>query len=398
VFDPGPLREEFHRKFGIATEPRCFRAPGRVNLIGGHVDYNEGWVLPLAIDRDCHVLARRRDDRLLRVHSDQFDETIEARLDSPSGSPPYAPDGASPSAPHHWSHYVRGVAWSLTQDGVPVPGADLFIASDVPPGGGLSSSAALEVSTALALTALAGASIHRTTLALACQRAENEYVGMRCGIMDQLASCFGRRDHALLIDCRSLAVDPVPLDSAHVRVVVANTMTRHALAASEYNRRRLECEDAVRRIAAVRPGVRSLREVSWEEIAPLAAAWPEAIRRRARHVTGEIARVLAAAAALRRADYESLGLLMSQAHRSLDEDYQVSSPELNLMVSLAAELPGVLGSRMTGGGFGGSTVHLVLADQAESFAAELSLRYQARTGTRPEIIACRAADGAAEIL
>jgi galactokinase len=382
--DLDALRREFLRRFG--AEPRVFRAPGRVNLIGGHVDYNDGWVLPLAIDRDCCVLAAPRTDRRLRIHSREFGETIEAPLDSPM------------HGEHHWSRYVLGVAWALGQAGVAAGGADLLIASDVPPGGGLSSSAALEVSTALALAGLAGAALDHTAVARVCQRAENEFVGMRCGIMDQLASCWGRRDHAMLIDCRTLEVRHVPLDAGRVRVIVANTMTRHALAASEYNRRRVECEDAVRRISAARPALTTLRDVRWEEISAAAEEWPEAIRRRARHVTTEIARVHAAAAALERGDYEALGRLMLEAHRSLDEDYQVSSAELNLMVELAGELPGALGSRMTGGGFGGSTVNLVRAGSAAAFASDLGRRYKSRTGIRPEITACLAADGAAEIV
>jgi galactokinase len=378
------LRQEFRRRFG--AEPRIFRAPGRVNLIGGHTDYNEGWVLPLAIDRDCLVLASARSDRLLRVHSREFSETAEAGI-----------DGDAP-VEHHWSRYVFGVAWALGAIGVPVTGADLLVASDVPHGGGLSSSAALEVSTAFALAGLVAASPGRATLARVCQRAENEFVGMRCGIMDQLASCFGRRDHALLIDCRTLDVRPVPLDSTRVRVVVANTMTRHALAGSAYNRRREECEEAVRRVTAARPEVQALRDVSWEEIASLAESWPEPIRRRARHVTLEIARVHAAARALDSGDYETLGRLMLESHRSLTEDYEVSSDELNLMVELARELPGALGARMTGGGFGGSTVNLVRAEAVEDFAVSLARQYEAHTGIVPRITACRPGDGAGEIV
>jgi galactokinase len=378
------LREEFRRRFG--AEPRVFHAPGRVNLIGGHTDYNEGWVLPLAIDRDCLVLASARSDRRLRVHSREFGETAEAGFDCEA------------PGEHHWSRYVFGVAWALGRIGVPVAGADLLVASEVPHGGGLSSSAALEVSTAFALAALVSASCDRATLARACQRAENEFVGMRCGIMDQLASCFGRRDHALLIDCRTLDVRPVPLDSSRVRVVVANTMTRHALAGSAYNRRREECEEAVRRIAAVKPEVRALRDVSWEEIASFAESWPEAIRRRARHVTLEIARVHAAASALDRGDYEGLGRLMLESHRSLTQDYEVSSAELNLMVELARELPGSMGARMTGGGFGGSTVNLVRAEAVEDFSVSLVRRYQERTGIAPQITPCRPGDGAGEVL
>jgi len=376
-------REEFRRRFG--GEPRAFRAPGRVNLIGGHVDYNEGWVLPIAIDRSCYVLAQRRNDRKLRIHSAHFDQTLDFGPDDPRLSTV------------HWSSYVRGVAWSLARDGPALPGADLLIESDVPFGAGLSSSAALEVAVGLALLALADRTMDPVALALACQRAENEYVGMRCGIMDQLAACFGRQGCALLIDCRTLAVEPLPIDETRVRIVVADTRMKHALAASEYNQRRSECEEAAARIRQTHPAVRTLRDIAWPELESLSRSWPESIRRRARHITTEIARVHAAVRALRQSDFETLGRLMSESHDSLDADYQVTSPELNIMVAIARELPGFLGARMTGGGFGGSTVSLARAEHAETFASELARRYEAATGRRPDVYICRASDGAAEL-
>jgi galactokinase len=365
--------------------PRIFRAPGRVNLIGEHTDYNDGWVLPMAIDRACYVLAQPRGARTLRIHSEHYAETLEFPLD------PASPLGAS------WSDYVRGVAWALAAAGCPPTGADLLISSEVPVGSGLSSSAAIEVATAFALLGISGHSLDRKAVALACQRAENEYVGMRCGIMDQLTACFGRQGHALLIDCRALDVAPVPLDEAQVRVVVANTMVKHALASSEYNARRWECEEAARKIRERKPDVRSLRDVTWEEIAGLAAAWPESIRRRARHVTTEIARALTAAAALRRGDFDEMGRLMAASHASLDADYQVTCAELNTMVALARELPGCYGARMTGGGFGGCTVNLVRAADADSFATELAARYQQATGIRPDAYVCFSAPSASEL-
>lgn len=388
------LRREFGRMFGEGGDVRRFRAPGRVELIGGHVDYNDGWVLPMTIDRDCTVLARWRGDRILRMHSVEFRETAETEIGAGE------PNGESEldKRQHHWSRYVEGVAWSLAESGVLLSGADLYIASEIPMGAGLSSSAALEVATGLALSRLSGTEMQPTKLALACQRAENEFVGLRCGIMDQLAACHGRSDHALLIDCRTLDVAAIPLDSRQVCVVLANTMTRHALAGSEYNRRRRECEEAVRRIAARRPDVKALRDVTWEEISEEAEFWPEEIRRRARHVTTEILRVLSAAEALRDGDYPKLGRLMNESHRSLAEDFEVSSPELNWMVELAGEIDGVLGARMMGGGFGGSTVNLVTAERAEEFATALARRYRERTGISAEILACRAAEGAEEVL
>jgi galactokinase len=377
------LRKQFRSEFG--GEPQVFCAPGRVNLIGEHVDYSEGLVLPLAIDRACYALAQPRRDRRLRIRSIQFDQTVEYAVNDPHRNT------------QEWAAYVRGVSWALEQSGDHIPGADILVSSDVPLGAGLSSSAALEVSSALALLATSGRHKDLTTIARLCQRAENEYVGMQCGIMDQLVACFGKKDHAILIDCRTLETTPVPLDGAKVSVIVANTMAKHALVSSEYNRRRTECEEAVRRIRARKPSVRTLRDVTWAEIEAEAANWPEPIRRRARHVTTEIARVEAAAVALQAGRYEEVGRLMAASHESLDSDFQVSCAALNTMVSLANELPGCIGARMTGGGFGGCTVNLVWANQAGSFAKELAQRYKQATSVQPDVYLCEPSDGARQI-
>ncbi|HEV2222787.1 MAG TPA: galactokinase [Candidatus Acidoferrales bacterium] len=379
------LRTTFTDVFGAT--PRVFRAPGRVNLIGGHLDYNEGWVLPIAIDRSCFVAAKARNDRLLQIHSVQMQETFECYLDDPRPQQ------------HHWSNYVRGVAWALHEAGQSIAGADLLISNDVPMGAGLSSSAALEVSTAFALLRLSDLEMDRVQLARICQRAENEYVGMRCGIMDQLVACCGQRAHALLIDCRTLEIELVPFDDSSAAVVVANTMVKHALAASsEYNRRRIECDEAVARIRVQRPEVKALRDVSWPEIEHLASTWPDNIRRRARHVTTEMLRVHAAADALRKDDFVELGRLISEAHVSLDTDYEVSSAELNLMVALAKKIPGLLGARMTGAGFGGCTINLIRANCAATFVNELGKSYEEKTGIKPGVCVCRASDGVEEIV
>jgi len=370
----------------FGATPRVFRAPGRVNLIGGHLDYNEGWVFPIAIDRSCFVAAKVRDDSRLRIRSVQMQETFDCHLDD------------SRPQEHHWSNYVRGVAWALREAGQSIAGADLLISNDVPMGAGLSSSAALEVSTAFALLSLSGLEIDRVQLARICQRAENEYVGMRCGIMDQLVACCGRRANALLIDCRTLEIEPVPFDESSIAVVVANTMVKHALAASsEYNRRRIECEDAVARTRVLRPEVKALRDVSWPEIEKIASTWPDNIRRRARHVTTEMLRVHAAAAALRKGDFAELGRLISEAHISLDNDYEVSSAELNVMVALAKQIPGILGARMTGAGFGGCTINLIRPNAAAEFAGRLAKLYAEHTGITPDVYLCRASDGVEEI-
>ncbi len=386
MIDKSQLYDAFRQRFGGSTErAHLFRAPGRVNLIGEHTDYNDGWVLPMALDRYCYVLAQARTDSRLRIRSLQLDDTVEAGLDDP------------PPADHHWSAYPRGVACSLRQAGQPICGADLLISSEVPLGSGLSSSAALEVSTAFALLGVHGRQMDRTAIALACQKAESEYVGMRCGNMDQLAACFGADDRALMIDCRTLAVTPVPLDESQVRVVVANTMVKHALASSEYNQRRAECEEAVRRIRQNLPQVRALRDVSWEEISAEAERWPDKVRRRARHVTTEDARVHRAVEALRAGDFSQVGRLMYESHASLDCDYQVTCSELNTMVALARELPGCYGARMTGGGFGGCTVNLLRADAAQAFALDLAYRYEEATEMKPDVYLCRASQGAGEI-
>lgn len=294
---------------------------------------------------------------------------------------------------------MRGVAWALRDAGQSIAGADLLILNDVPMGAGLSSSAALEVSAAFALLRLSNVEMDRVQLARVCQRAENEYVGMRCGIMDQLVACCGRRAHALLIDCRTLEIESVPFDDSSVAVVVANTMVKHALAASsEYNRRRAECDEAVARIRTVRPEAKTLRDVSWPEIEHVASTWPDNIRRRARHVTTEMLRVHAAAAALRKGDFVELGRLISEAHVSLDTDYEVSSVELNLMVALANRIPGLLGARMTGAGFGGCTINLVQPKDAAEFAAKLAKSYEEKTRIKPGVYVCRASDGVEEMV
>jgi len=389
MIDLKKLQREFQTALGrggsAAEKLHVFRAPGRVNLIGEHVDYSEGLVLPMAIDRACYVAAKRRTDGRLRMRSVQFAETIECGLNDPRG------------ARAHWSAYPRGVAWALGQAGERLTGADLLISSDVPLGAGLSSSAALEVSTALALLTLNGRRMDTTRLAKLCQRAENEYVGMQCGIMDQIVVCCGERGHAILIDCRSLETASVPLDARQVQVVVANTMAKHALVSSEYNRRRGECAEAVQLLRKSKHQVRTLRDVQWEEIKEESAEWPENIQRRERHVTSEIARVSEAVDALRASDFATMGRLMAESHASLANDFQVSCDELNLMAELASELPGCFGARMTGGGFGGCTVNLVAAEHAEKFASVLAKKYEKETGVKPEIYVCEPSEGAAQV-
>jgi galactokinase len=291
----------------------------------------------------------------------------------------------------------------LQKQGLSLPGADLLIHGEVPLGAGLSSSAALEVSVALALSELAGHRLASVTLARLCQRAENDYVGMRCGIMDQFASVCGRAGHALWIDCRSLEYQLLPLahslaeSGSPMQLVICNTMVRHGLASSQYNRRRDECEQAVRALSSIIRGLQTLRDLSSEVLRAHASQLDPVIYRRCRHIASENERVTAAAAALARADLKAFGRLMCESHRSLRDDYEVSCDELDLMVRLAEQIDGVYGARMTGGGFGGCTVNLVRTDAVAHFGSLIAQRYAQASGHSPEIYVCEAADGAARI-
>jgi galactokinase len=387
------LRAEFIERFAAA--PQFYRAPGRVNLIGEHTDYNAGFVMPAAIRLYTTVAIAARADRRLRIRSTNFAETFEGPLPEAGTVPPRGHRA-------HWSDYVLGVAWALQQQGVVPRGADVLIHGEVPLGSGLSSSAALEVAVALALSTLAGGQpLDKIALATLCQRAENEYVGMRCGIMDQFASACGRAGHALWIDCRSLAYRLLPLDQplagggSATQLVICNTMVRHRLAGGEYNRRREECEQGVRALAHFVPDIEALRDVSPAVLRAHETDLDALIYRRCRHVVTENERVVAAAGALGAADLAGFGQLMRESHRSLRDDYEVSCDELDLMVRLAESIDGVYGARMTGGGFGGCTVSLVRTDAVPRFQSLLAERYAEATGHQPEIYVCEAADGAA---
>lgn len=378
------LRSSFRALYG--REPRIFRAPGRVNLIGEHTDYNDGWVLPMAIRFDTMVAGAAREDRRVRVRSLNLGEDAEFDLDVPG-----------PRQRGVWLDYVEGVARALESRGVRLRGADLAIESDVPLGAGLSSSAALEISVGLALLSLAGVEIDPVSLALAGQQAEHEYVGTRSGIMDQFIATLGRQDHALLIDCRTLEATQIPLDTSEFAVVICDTQVKHELASSEYNTRRAECERGVEILRQVMPDIHALRDVSVAEFERFHPLLPEPIRQRCRHVVTENERTLAAAEALRNGDLEAMGKLMALSHRSLREDYEVSSPELDLLVDIASTTRGVRGARMTGGGFGGSTVNLVGRDCLDEFHETIMREYTRAINLPPAIYVSEAAGGAEEV-
>jgi len=321
----------------------------------------------------------------LKIFSENFGEHTEFLLGQ-----------SHPQPRSHWSDYVTGLAVMLEKAGHAVQGASLRIRSDVPLGAGLSSSAAIEVATACALTANSHLNLDRRELAKLCRQAENEFVGARVGIMDQFASLFGQANQALLIDCRSLEYQLVPL-SENAQFVVCNTMVKHKLASSEYNQRRAECEAGVKHLAANLPNVTALRDVTSQELETNRAGLPELIYRRCRHVVTENSRVLDAGQALEAGDLRRFGELMNESHRSLRDDYEVSCRELDLMVELARQVPGVYGSRMTGGGFGGCTVTLVASERVDEFKGLVSAGYQRATGLLPEIYVCVAARGAEEV-
>jgi galactokinase len=367
------------------SDSRTFRAPGRVNLIGEHTDYNDGFVMPAAIDFFTWVKVSPLETRTLQILSENYGDEIEIDLDD-----------QNLARRDHWSDYPIGVAVMLEKSGHRLRGSRLEIRGEVPIGSGLSSSAAIEVATACALAANSGLEIEARELALLCQRAENEFVGARVGIMDQFISLFGQAQKALLLDCRSLEFRLLPLPD-NVQLVICNTMVKHALASSAYNERRAQCEEGVKHLAKSLPGVTALRDVTLNEIEQFGAELPEVVYRRCRHVVTENARVLAAANALEHGDLNEFGRLMGESHRSLRDDYEVSSSELDLMVELACQQDGVYGARMTGGGFGGCTVNLVAAEHVEEFRERVAKGYEEVTKLKPEIYICNASNGAEEV-
>jgi len=293
---------------------------------------------------------------------------------------------------NHWANYSLGVAWALERAGKRLNGANILIAGEIPLGAGLSSSAAIEVATGAALLRENGSEIDRLELARLCQQAENEFAGARCGIMDQFVACHGQASHALLLDCRSLAYELVKLPLG-IEIVICNTMVKHELGSSEYNSRRAECEEGVAKLQKVLPGIRALRDVSVAQLEAHRGLLAEKVFARCRHVISENARVQDAVQALKRGDLKALGPLMKDSHRSLREDYEVSCNELDIMTEIAGAQPGIVGCRMTGGGFGGCTVNLVENFAVEAFQRNVAAQYQVRTGIQPEIYVSRAAGG-----
>lgn len=373
----------FSAAFG--AEPSALSsAPGRVNLIGEHTDYNEGWVLPAAIDRRAWVAASACPSHVVTIHALDLGAQVTFRLTELDSRL----DLHGEPLPG-WARYPAGVAWALQQAGVALVGLDATLASDVPIGAGLSSSAAVEGAIALAWLNLSGIELDRLTVARSCQKAENEYVGVQSGLMDQFTALHAREGHALLLDCRSLAAEHIRLPSS-TSLVMVDSGVRHALGESPYNVRRQECAEAARRIGHVLPEVRSLRDVAADLLPEVERILPAVLMRRTRHVVQENARVLAAATCLERGDMAGLGSILNDGHASLRDLFEVSHPDVDTLVDLAQLLPGCYGARLTGGGFGGSTVNLVEVGQADLFAKSLTARYGEATGRDTQAWVCRA--------
>ncbi|MGB5872808.1 MAG: galactokinase [Bacteroidota bacterium] len=356
-------------------------APGRVNLIGEHTDYNEGYVLPLAVDRHTAVAAGARGDRVLRAFSQNLQSSFRAPVDD-----------LIPKKRPAWSNYVKGIAILLQRSGATLSGANLCINGTIPRGAGLSSSAALEVATAHALRALNNLSHTDEDLIHLCQKAEHEFAGVLCGIMDQYVTTLARSGTALFLDCRTLEVEQIPFPPG-IRLLVIDTGVRRRLSSSEYNTRRGECAAAVGELQKVLPEIRALRDINLEELSHHAELLPRNLQKRARHVVSENQRVIRATQALRENDVNELGKLLYESHMSLRHQYEVSCDELDALVDICAECEGVVGARMTGAGFGGCVLCLVQKDAVGEVTSRVDLEYPARTGSRATPHLCVVEDG-----
>ena len=380
----GEIERKFSDLFGSPPE-FIVRAPGRVNLIGEHTDYNDGFVFPAAIDRDVLIAGSVRRDQQVRAYALNFNQSSTFGLDHVQP----ASEGRE-----KWSNYLRAMAWVFHKEGLGTQGMNCVTLGNVPLGAGLSSSAALLVASGLAFSAGAGLEIEPVRLALLAQKAEREFVGVNVGIMDQYISALGQKDHALLIDTRSLTYEAVPLPHSGVSIVIADTNKKRGLVDSEYNTRRSECERAVEILKQFLPDIKALRDVSVEEFERYQDKLPEITRKRARHVITEDERTLESVDVLKSGDIARFGVLMNESHASLRDDYEVSCKELDALVIAARSVEGVYGARMTGAGFGGCTVSLVKSEAVETFQKQVAERYKQATGLNTTIYVTTASQGA----
>lgn len=382
------LKAQFVELYGgEAGEIRSFHSPGRVNLIGEHTDYNGGYVFPAALTLGTTLLIRPRGDRRAQFASTNFPTRKSVSL-----------EGLVYDKEDDWINYPKGVIDVLQQEGFSFGGYDMLFSGDLPNSAGLSSSASIEVVTGYALLRMEGIKVDRVRLALLAQKAENQFIGVQCGIMDQFAVANGKRDHAILLDCDKLNYELVPFRGGGCKLVIANTNKRRGLVDSAYNERRSQCEQAVRDLSAKYPGLKLLGELNLEQFE---AGEPEiadpTVRKRARHVVEEIDRTLRSVEALKANDLKSFGELMNQSHESLQHLYEVSCLELDVLAAEARKIPGVLGSRMTGAGFGGCTVSLVHEDSIDRFTAEVGAAYRDQTSLNADFYVCSIGDGVREL-
>jgi galactokinase len=385
--DIAALRRQFSQVFGEGGKIHIVRAPGRVNLIGEHTDYNDGFVFPVAVDREVLVVFRGRDDGKLHFASTAFPGEIDE----------VGIDGRIPPRPNHWSNYARGIASNFQGAGVTLVGMDALVINTLPVGSGLSSSAALLISTALSMLALTGLKMDPTRIAMLAHKAENDFVGLPCGIMDQTIVATGRPGFAMLLDCRDLSRSYVALDPKELRIVIANTMVSHSLPGGEYEKRRKDCEEAVAFFKKTHPAVKALRDVTIEMINHARGKLADRPFMRARHVVSEIARTQEAAELLGRRRYEEVGQLMLKSHESLKRDYEVSSPELDCLVEESMKVKGVYGARLTGAGLGGCIVSLVQPRAVDAMTKQIQQAYKDRFGKTPEVYVSNASAGASVI-
>ena len=397
------VQQKFEAIFGDSPK-FIVSAPGRVNLIGEHTDYNDGYVFPVAIDKYIHIAVRERADRRIVLHALDVNESSELNLDALRPIPTDTPN---------WSYYLIGVASLLQESGNEITGMDAVITGDVPIGAGLSSSAALSVAAALAFVSGSGltsslntgvSEARKKNLAALCQRVEHEFVGVNCGIMDQTISLLGQADHGLFLDCRLLEYEHVPLNLDAHCIAICNTKVKRELAASEYNKRRAECERGVDILKQWIPGISALRDISLTDFDKYEGKLPALTQKRCRYVIEENTRVLNAVSTLKARNQQTaekvddpliaFGRLMNASHKGLRDDYEVSSPELDLLTDIARSVDGVIGTRMTGAGFGGCTVSIVHRDALETFRTRVMAEYHKQTNIEPEIYICNVSNGA----
>jgi galactokinase len=380
----------FQEKFGQGPA-HVARAPGRVNLLGEHVDYNDGFVLPAAIDRATYIAFSPATSQHTTLVAADFNEQA---FFSPRTIPTKSQTDSAPLP--EWAHYPAGVMWALLEEDLSIPAMNAVYTSNVPRGSGLSSSASVEMAFVIAWQTLGGWTLSPMRRALLGQKAENQYVGVNCGIMDQFASACGAENKLLLLDCRSLEWQTSPWPE-NVAIVIADTAVRRKLTSGAYNKRREACEEAVRLLKQDLPNIKALRDVSTEDFNRLSAKLPDEVSKRSRHVVEEIERAKQAPALLESGDIQSFGTLMNKCHISLRDLYEVSCPELDTMVRIAQAIEGCYGARLTGAGFGGCTVNLVAREIVDTFARRLATEYESETGYHPEIYISHPSNGAALI-